>query len=452
MVDYFIEEVKGGKVRRGDSFVPVQARNDSLRIKGDNPVPLYFYKTDRGYLNSDPTVPLKDGFYLVKKNPFQIPPLIDKRLEMLNAKSVVEAQQLLRYCDVSLNFVMSDSQGNIGFQQSGVKPVRKFSGLIPLPAWDNDTDWTSFLPIDQFTHFINPESGFIVSTNDNWNSPSNPNATNLHMGSYRSDRFKELMDQYPKVGKEEMKLFQRDTLSHQARRFMKVLSPLIPKNITLGKHLRDWNYKYERNSTGAVIFERFYEALLDAIFDKFYGNNIFYHTKGETIMIIYFHYFDNLVLDTSPTNILWKEETQSNFFQRILTKVLTGMTQEQEATNSKTPITYADVNKAMWNNIFFDGILPQVLGFDHGPFSVEGSRATLHQGQMFRHEKIHQNIIAAPAARLIRDHSENKAYTSLPGGNSGRRFSQFYVSDMHNWLNYKYKELDPYYLPEDKEL
>lgn len=84
---------------------------------------------------------------------------------------------------------------------------------------------------------------------------------------------------------------------------------------------------------------------------------------------------------------------------------------------------------------------------------AEGSRATIIQGQVFRHQKIDREIISGPAYRLIFDHSTNVAYSALAGGSSGRRFSQFYYSDLSNWYFHRYKNSTaPWPKPKIEEL
>ena len=87
------------------------------------------------------------------------------------------------------------------------------------------------------------------------------------------------------------------------------------------------------------------------------------------------------------------------------------------------------------------GKLPRTFGFDRGPVTGIGGRATIHQGQIYR--SAGRMTTFFPSFRIISDLSETTSLTNLYGGPSDRRFSQWYVSDLDNWVNGTYKRLGP---------
>jgi len=92
-------------------------------------------------------------------------------------------------------------------------------------------------------------------------------------------------------------------------------------------------------------------------------------------------------------------------------------------------------------HVLFGGKLPGFLGFDKGPFTAIGGRATIHQGQLYQSGGRQTSFL--PSYRWITDFSENVLHTNLAGGPSDRRFSGWYFSDMKNWLAGKYKQIRP---------
>ena len=104
---------------------------------------------------------------------------------------------------------------------------------------------------------------------------------------------------------------------------------------------------------------------------------------------------------------------------------------------------WGHTNQVMMKNIFFDGKLPNFLGFDYGPISIEGNRATVVQGAIFNSDGRHTTF--CPSWRFITQMNHDFCYTALAGGVSDRRFSSLYLTDIDNWLGYKYKvlNLDP---------
>jgi len=92
------------------------------------------------------------------------------------------------------------------------------------------------------------------------------------------------------------------------------------------------------------------------------------------------------------------------------------------------------------HNIFFDGKLPRILGFDHGPISLPGNRATVVQGGLFTAHG--RTTTFAPSWRYITDMGANTVETVLAGGPSGSRFSKWYKTDVKRWLKGEYKRID----------
>jgi penicillin amidase len=95
----------------------------------------------------------------------------------------------------------------------------------------------------------------------------------------------------------------------------------------------------------------------------------------------------------------------------------------------------------MMTNVFFAGRLPRWLGFDHGPITLQGGRATIVQGGLFRMHG--RTTTFAPSWRYVADLSRDEALTILAGGPSESRFSPPYVTDVADWLAGRYKRLRP---------
>ena len=65
------------------------------------------------------------------------------------------------------NIVYADVDGNIGMYAPARVPIRKNGdGLVPVPGWTGDYDWTGFVPFEKLPHVYNPPSGQIVTANN----------------------------------------------------------------------------------------------------------------------------------------------------------------------------------------------------------------------------------------------------------------------------------------------
>ena len=170
------------------------------------------------------------------------------------ARKVEQAQDALRGVTLSANWLIADRGGNIGFQQTGVLPRRKHSGLYPVPAWDAANRWDGFVSGAELASCTNPEEGFLVTANQDVNQPDKPLSINMPMGPYRAERITQLLKDKKTHGVDDMKRMQADLHSLQAERFMELLREAVP-DTPAGRILLEWNFCYEPDSRGAYVFE-----------------------------------------------------------------------------------------------------------------------------------------------------------------------------------------------------
>ena len=95
----------------------------------------------------------------------------------------------------------------------------------------------------------------------------------------------------------------------------------------------------------------------------------------------------------------------------------------------------------MMTHLLFGNKLPKVLGFDRGPIVGIGSRATIHQGQIYRSGGRETTFF--PSFRTVTDMDKEEYFSVLAGGPSDKRFSKWYCSDLDNWIAGRYKLITP---------
>ncbi len=158
------------------------------------------------------------------------------------------------------NMIWADKEGNIGWQATGISPIRKgFSGLVALSG-SGTQEWEGYLPISQRPHSLNPLSGFIATANENVTPPDYPHPEALGYewaDPFRGQRIREVLEQDKKFSVEEMAALQNDNLSLPARRLLPLLQQIEIKDKTLSStltQLQDWDQKLEIKSVPAGIY------------------------------------------------------------------------------------------------------------------------------------------------------------------------------------------------------
>jgi penicillin amidase len=429
MIDFFVEQCKNGKYRRGNKWVPFRVREERINVKNGEPVIERVYENDLGVLEGDPTV---EGHYLVMRwaAARDCGAGDSNYMNVIRSASVKEAMGYYRKLESgSWNMIMADSDGNIGYQMTGRLFNRPagVSGLVPLPAWDAANHGSGFVKSEEFPSRYNPPEGYIVTANNNLNSWGRCRAINLPMAPYRADRITQMLKQENGIGVDHMKAMHFDLHSLQAERFMEALKPLVPDTVN-GRILKGWNCAYDESSLGAMLFESVYRELLLGVFgDHGMGREVMEHLLTETsIFNDYYGNFDDILVKRySPW---FNNRERDDIYRAALERGL-----------DVKAVPYGKTRKLTISHLLFGGKLPRLFGFDRGPISLPGGRATIPQGQIFR--SAGRTTTFSPSYRIISDMSTESAHTNLAGGPSDRRFSRWYFSDFRNWLEGRYKTL-----------
>lgn len=428
-IDYFVEDCRQGRFRRGTDWVPFDTREELIHVQDGGTRQLRIHENLHGVLEGDPAAP---GKYLCRAwscHRGNVARTADCLAALARCSSVQEGMDIVREATISLNWILADRAGNIGYQQSGVLPRRApgHSGLFPVPGWDPAYDWEGFVDSAQLHRILNPPEGYLASANEDLNPPGGPLAINMPMGDYRSRRIKEVLSRRDRVLVDDMKALQMDLLSLQARDLMPLLAPHLP-NTPEGRSLAAWDGQYANDSIDASRFEAIYRELIQVVFGEIgWGRPALDYLWDETVIFTDFYApFDRALQD--PTCAWFRGRDREALFRQAI-----------EAGLARPAKPWGEQRRVMMRNIFFQGKLPAYTGFDHGPVTLSGNRATVLQGAIYRSYGLQSSF--APSVRFITDLSTDEAHTALAGGPSGRRFSPWYTSDVERWQRGTYKKL-----------
>lgn len=430
-VDSWIERCRDGSFYREDEgWKPFVTRKETILRKKKEPVTVVFHENDHGVLEGDPSGP-DERMLLATKWTGQ-----DAGAESINAlaafwsaDTVEEAMGILGSATISFNWVFADADGSIGFQMSGKAPIRRpgVSGFVPLPGWLPENDWQGMVAPEDLPRALNPKSGSIVTSNQDLNSLGNAEVINMPMAPYRVNRIEQLLSERAPHTAEEMNQIQGDLYSLEAEAFMEILGPLLP-DTQAGRLLAAWDCRYDPESQGAYLFERFYEALRTAVFGKNgFGEDAEIFLARQTGVYADFYLNFNRIL-LSERSAWFADETREELYGRVAAEALDGKI-----------LTWGETRKVTMSHIIFGGQLPRFLGFDRGPIALPGSRATINQGQIYR--SAGRTTTFAPSLRFATDMGTDVLHSNCSGGPSDRRFSRWYASEMKRWIDNDYKTL-----------
>jgi penicillin amidase len=431
-IDFFVEEVRDGRYRRGEEWLDFQVREETIGLKKGQPRVVRFYENEHGVLDGDPN---EAGYYLcmacsVGKGIGA--GSLNHGMELMTARTVTEALPHFAALDSSSqNWVCADGEGNIGYYQSGLSPVRAegCSGLLPMPGWDPAYDWKGTHPVEKNPHLYNPPEGIINTSNQDMNYCADVPVCTLPQNDWRARYIHESLAARTDHTPASMQKMHYDVYSKHAEDWMPIIKPLLPEGDARADVLRDWDMRYESDSVGASIFENIYLEFARMVFgEQSLGKEAMAFLMDESIIFADF---------TASFDVVMLKEQSTWFGSKTRDELLRVAIERGLAKEAKP---WGQTHKVMMNNIMFAGRFPKWLGFDYGPIEIIGGRATIPQGQIFQTQG--RLATFSPAYKFVTDFTEECIYSALAGGPSDRRFSKWYTSGIDDWLAGKYRKME----------
>ena len=178
----------------------------------------------------------------------------------------------------ALNLVYADRRGHIGYLGIGRIPIRKNGdGSTPAAGWNDEHEWTAYVPPAQWPSSYDPPSGFIVSANNKVVGPDYPYFISRDWASpARAERILEMLGektaQGRRLGLEDMEAMQGDQIDVTARGMMTALQGLsfTPQDERQRKAwdlLAGWHGDMSGNSAAASVFHSWMRHLRQRLFD-----------------------------------------------------------------------------------------------------------------------------------------------------------------------------------------
>jgi penicillin G amidase len=401
----------------------LRPRQVTLRRRFRRALTLQFYETPNGTLETDEPSG-GDVLALRWAGQDRAGEALEAYMALPLACSAAAAEELLtRAHTYSLHYVLADCDGDVRYCQAGRIPRRTggWSGLYPVPA-GGPAAWHGF-----YEGATLPRSaavdGIVASANEARVAADGGVLATLAQPTYRLRRIEELLRGRRDHDVASMQALQLDLLSLQGlalrTRFQSVLEAG-----PLAAALRGWDGRYDEGSRGAHAFEIAYEAARRALRHELGGDWLEHMLETTELGVWWCEAFDRVL----ASECSWNGERGARLRAAL------------GAVSHQLPEPWGQVQRLSMPNMILGG-LPGILGYDRGPMPLPGCRATVRQGTVTHAGKLDQ--ATAPAYRFICDFADEGAWTALPGGIDGSRWSATYDCWLSPWRDGAYHQLLP---------
>jgi penicillin amidase len=257
------------RYRVGGEWEPMRVFPETIRVKGGADVSVELKFTRHGpVVREDRARSLAWALRWTGSEPGTAGYLAG--LSLARAKSWPEFREALkRWKMPGENFVYVDVDGNIGYQATGLSPIRsKGTGLLPVPGAQGEYEWTGFASIDDLPNSFNPPEGFLATANHNTLRPGDRVVSHEWSNRFRIGRVREVLQDARGFGVEESQALQQDVVALPARALVPLLRDVSLSGGEETKWLEsarqllfNWDHKMDGQSVAAAIFAAFHIRL-----------------------------------------------------------------------------------------------------------------------------------------------------------------------------------------------
>ena len=361
------------------------------------------------------------------------------------------------YRSPAQNMLVADRAGTIAIRSTGRYPIRPGdgSGDAVRDGRTRASDWTGDLPLDRYPQAFAPAQGYLASANqqpvdtrtdhDFWGGGYDP---------WRAVRINQLLRADAHVTPDAMRAFQSDPGSARADRFVPYFLAAATRGAptgvdhetlaTAGRLLAQWDRRYTRDNTRAVLFEWAMRELAIRTWDELDppgthpvpGIDPFGRPSTRPPRTVVPSSAVLLALLADPTNVWWDEratparETRDDVLAQSLAAAL---------DSCRAKYGGPDAGGWTWSRLRHANIrhLGRVSAFGASDLPVPSGPNTLWPST--------GEGTAGPSWRMVVDLGDSvRAWGIYPGGQTGNPLDPTYRDRLPHWLA---GTLDPLLVP-----
>ncbi len=416
--DIFIEKFNDkGEYLTPQGWVQPEHRKEIIRVKGKPEVTLDVVTTRHGPIITD-LVPGEQRELALKWTIYD-PQAWDVPFFAIDSASNWQEFEAAfsRFAAPGQNVVYADVDGHIGYQATGLIPIRASGdGDVPEPGDDNAHEWTGYVPYDKLPSVYDPPSGIIATANARTSPDSYPyELSSEWMPPYRAQRIYKLLGEPKKFAPADMLSIQTDVVSPLdrfcAERFVYAIDH-TPKTSARAKAaadvMRKWDGAMTTDSAAATI----------VVFSRHSLEEILLKSKLGDDWRSYRWFMKPVWLENVIANqpARWLPQGYANF-DALLTAAVEAAVSDASATRSLSTWRWGTVHRVDITHPFWSHfpILKRTAGT--GSLPMPGDDQTVNQ----------QAPPLGPSERLTVDFSNlDQTTLNIVNGQSGDIFDDHY--------------------------
>jgi penicillin amidase len=442
--DFFVEKVDGDMVMSRRKWVPLVRRVETIAVKGGKSEAVTVLETPRGPILS----PVLHGvssplsFHWVGYDGGDPVGALYALNRAKNREEFLTA--LSGFPHPAQNVVYADVKGNIGVVLAGRIPVRKGgSALLPVPGDTGEYDWSGFVPFAGNPRVWNPPEQFVAAANFPPAGKAFPHyLSRLYEPADRGRRIMGMLGGKDKFSADSFERMQTDvllpdasravTLAIQVARKRESESPVFREAATI---LSEWDLAAGADSRGALLYEVFYEKLMENVFHHQLGDELYEEFSRSSrlawnAMDRVIERGDSLFFADEATG---RKDSLEDLAARSLFSAMSFL--KDRLGNVSSTWTWGRLHQVTFEHPFGKKRYFQ-RWFNIGPNSVGGDGKTVFKEE-FRHGTDFQVLVGPAMRQVVPVGFRPKARSVITTGASGHFFERHYRDQSDLWLSGK---------------
>ena len=446
--DLYLEKLNPANANQYEfkgSWQDMQVVPEEIKIKGKPSETIQVRLTRHGPIMNDVSSSMKDAQPMALQwTALQKSPLLGSVLKYNRAGNWQEFREALRgFNTPAQNFVYADVDGNIGYQIPGLWPLRaKGDGLLPVPGWTGEYEWTGFASFDELPSVYNPSAGFVATAN---NRPVAANfSSKFSLGQeydpgWRAARITTLLKAKEKLSPEDLQAIQTDVVSLPGQEFSRMLSQLPAGSgdfEAARQLLTAWDGRMTTDSAAAALYKVTYQYTLENLFKARLGDDFY----GQYLDEARFHVPFVLSLLKDPQNEWWGAGGRNALLSKSL----------QQATDYLRTNLRTDPAGWQWGKLHtvsfaetpIGSAVPAPIGWLINlktlPIGGDGNTVAA-SSYRFNAPYVQSSGQSFKAVYNLADFDDSRITNTI--GQSGQPFSKHYGDNIDDWSSGRYHRL-----------